>query len=91
MPKIEYKLMPDYQCDPLWSSSGNVDPKTLPISKGLQRDLQLWSNTFESATNQGQSGFASPKEKAAFVGQGTRLKNALQAELGEGYKIKYNP
>lgn len=91
MPKIEYKLMPDYQCDPLWSASGNVDPKTLPISKQLQDGLKSWGAEFERATNQGQTDFSSAKAKADFETQGTSLKNNLQAELGSSYKVKYKP
>lgn len=91
MPKIEYKLMPDYQCEPLWSTSGNVDPTTLPITKKLQDGLKTWGNTFESATNQGQTGFLNSKEKSAFEAQGKILKKSLQAELGQDYKIRYKP
>lgn len=91
MPKIEYKLMPDYQCAPLWSASGNVEPNSLPISKKLQDGLKKWGDTFESATNQGQTGFSNAKEKSAFEKQGKRLKRSLQAELGEAYKVKYSP
>jgi len=91
MPKIEYTLMPDYQCEPLWSGSGNIDPKTLPITKKLQDGLKAWSNTFESATNQGQTGFSSSKEKTNFEKQGKSLKKSLQAELGQDYKVRYKP
>ena len=91
---IPIKLMADLQCHPLWNtsaeSSGNIDPKTLPISQELQIGLRQWADNFESATNQGQTGFLSAKDKANFERQGTSLKNALQTELGEGYKVNFN-
>lgn len=49
------KLMADYQCFPLWEASpgavGNIDPKDLPISLSLQRELMVWAEKFDATLN----------------------------------------
>jgi len=85
MPHI--RLQPDIQCHPTWSGSVNVNPEKLPISEELKQAIGAWGKNFESATNQGQTGFSSSKEEATFNKQGEHLREALRTELGNGYKI----
>ena len=89
------KLMPDYQCHPLWEASpgamGNIDPDTLPISRDLVAHLAEWAKTYDSTLNVDdpvQSGFKSDGERLDFIGAGNRLAEALQAELGVDYLVK---
>lgn len=49
------KLMPDYQCCPLWNMSpgeyGDVNPADLPISKELQLGLSRWAAVYDGTLN----------------------------------------
>lgn len=91
----EIKLMADYQCFPLWEASpgivGNIDPASLPISLGLKNLLHEWSGEYDATLNledPALSGFCSDAAHAEFQRKGQFLAAALQAELGEGYRIK---
>lgn len=90
------KLMPDYQCSPLWESSsdllGNVDPASLPISENLTSKLNEWAEIFDATLNLDdpvQSGFSSEKLKDEFHDKGRDLCLLLQSELGSDYSINY--
>ena len=93
MPVI--KLMPDYECDPLWlvgENSGNIDVDMVPISALLQAQLIAWAKTYDAILNWDDplsSGFASPADELAFEQEGIRLYEALQAELGTDYEVLY--
>jgi hypothetical protein len=87
--------MPDYQCYPLWEASpgavGNIDPATLPISRGLVAQLAEWAGLYDATLNIDdpvQSGFRSDEERLAFIDAGNRLAEALQTELGSDYLVK---
>jgi hypothetical protein len=89
------KLMPDYQCHPLWEASpglvGNIDPTTLPISPGLIARLAEWAHSYDATLNLDdplQSGFKNVAEKQSFIDVGNQLAEALQAELGDSYLVK---
>ena len=45
------KLMPDYQCYPLWDMTpgeyGDLDPMTLPIPELLQSQLMDWARVLD--------------------------------------------
>jgi hypothetical protein len=49
------KLMPDYNCHPLWhhksKNVGDINPKRLPLSKGLINSLEQWAKTYDSTLN----------------------------------------
>ena len=58
------KLMPDYQCHPLWEASpgmvGNIDPATLPIPRDPVARLPEWARLYDATLNADdpvQSGF----------------------------------
>ena len=50
------KVMADYDSFPLWRADAdgptNVDPGSLPISPGLERDLSVWADAYDRTLNQ---------------------------------------
>lgn len=91
---IELKLMPDYQCYPLWGvggdNLGNIDPNSLPISEDLKLKLAKWANQYDATLNLDdplKSGFSSEKEELSFRECGEKLLNRLQIELGSQYVV----
>ena len=92
---IEIKLMPEYQCWPLWSSDidgNNVDPNTLAISDDLKRELDSWSDEYDATLNMEyppDSDFPSLEAFEQFQTKGNDLQKRLQLELGLGYRIIY--
>ncbi len=51
------KLMPDYECHPLWNISpdeyGDVDPLDLPISDALKLRLKVWAAKCDETLDRG--------------------------------------
>jgi hypothetical protein len=89
------KLMPDYDCWPLWETGedvGNIDPASLPISERLQERLEAWARRYDETLNRenpATSGFASSEVESSFEKEGVALCAALMAELGEGSEVVY--
>lgn len=90
------KLMPDYECFPLWHNgkdvSGNIDPVTLPLSSELKEKLDNWSNYYDSLLNwadPSSSDFKCENDKYRFILDGKRIKQLIKAELGDNYDIVY--
>ena len=88
------KLMPDYQCFPLWDLTpdayGDLDPKALPISELLQGQLMDWARTYDQTLNwqdPARSGFVTVEAKNSFEAEGLRLANQLREELGAEYAV----
>lgn len=88
------KLMPEYECFPLWgyinNELSNINPESLPISKRLKDDLNQWADGYESTysrNNPIESGFSSELEEKKFLNDAYALKNKLQLELGLSYEI----
>jgi hypothetical protein len=98
MPRL-LKLMPDYQCNPLWeyeeSPGGlytNPDPAELPLSEATIRDLRAWAAWFDTFINLDDpydSREVLPEESAAFDQAGRRLWAMLCRELGPGWVVSY--
>jgi hypothetical protein len=89
------KLMPDYQCFPLWEASpgqvGNIDPKNLPISNDLRTQLIMWAETYDATLNMNDpacSGFQSDEAEAQFKRIGSKLGERLREELGQNFTVK---
>lgn len=89
------KLMPDYQCFPIWNLSpgeyGDVNPAELPISKVLQLDLSRWAAAYDGTLNleyPPASGFASEEAERAFKEEGARLLKLLRNELGPDFVVE---
>lgn len=91
---IKIKLMPDYQCYPLWGMSennlGNIDPRSLPISEKLISNLMDWAKKYDATLNLEEpinSGFATKEFELAFKKEGEYLLNRLRIELGNSYHL----
>ena len=89
------KLMPDYDCHPLWHHQseevGNIDPETLGISSALVRRLNSWQQEYNQTLKREdpiKSGFSEKETEAAFVAVGYELAHDLNLEL-PGVKIIY--
>jgi hypothetical protein len=94
--KRKLKLMPDYQCHPLWGSGpegpGNVDPSTLPLSDTTVAALNRWAQRFDERLNledPPHSREPSAAEVEAFEQEGIRLWKQLRQELASGYEVSY--
>lgn len=88
------KLMPDYQCFPLWEASpgvvGNVDPNILPISDPLKKELMHWAQQYDETLNIDDplsSGFSDPGAQTAFNHTGLELAEKLRSELGDEFEV----
>jgi hypothetical protein len=86
--------MPDYFCYPLWEASpgevGNIDPRTLPISRALQQQLVDWAKVFDDTLDMSDphsAGFKSEEAIINFNKKGAYLAEQLRAELGGEYSI----
>lgn len=89
------KLMPDYQCFPLWDMTpgayGDLDPKILPISEALQMQLMDWAQVYDTTLNLDDpmnSGFKTVDAKHAFEAEGMRLADRLRKELGAEFEVQ---
>lgn len=90
------KLMPDYECFPLWHNgkkiSGDIDPVTLPLSDKLIKELCIWSDYYDSLLNWSDpvsSGFKCEDDKNQFIVDGAKIKLSIKEELGETYNVVY--
>ena len=93
------KLMPDYQCNPLWEYEEppgdlytNPDPAELPLSQATIRDLRAWAAWFDTFINLDDpydSREVLPEESAAFDQAGRRLWAVLRRELGPAWVVSY--
>ena len=91
---IKIKLMPDYQCYPLWGISennlGNIDPRSLPISENLILSLMDWAKKYDATLNLEDplnSGFATKELEFSFKKEGEHLLERLKTELGNSYYL----
>lgn len=86
------KLMPDYNCYPLWDIDKlkNIAPQELPLSKKLCVKLESWQKQYDKTLNSDYpplSGFENEKMKKSFIKEAENLKKELQVELGNEYEI----
>ncbi len=89
------KLMPDYECCPLWDMTpgeyGDIDPMTLPIPELLQSQLMDWARVYDETLNMenpANSGFITVDAKDAFEAEGMRLADRLRSELGPEFIVE---
>jgi hypothetical protein len=94
--KRKLKLMPDYQCFPLWWSEpgrvGDIDPATLPLSPETRSALDAWAQAFDSRLDlddPAHSREVSAEEALAFEREGVRLWMRLREELASEYDVSY--
>ena len=91
------KLMPDYDCWPLWAienwGPGNVDSATLPLSEQMIARLYAWAEAFTQTLNQDcppEAGFPNREAEERFEREGLKLWLELRAQLQTDYCIKYH-
>ncbi|WP_223857228.1 hypothetical protein [Acinetobacter seifertii] len=91
------KLMPDYQCYPLWEYDefglvANLNPKDLPISEILIDKLILWSGMYDETLcldDPINFVFKSIQHERIFKLLGEELFKSLSKELSGQYKVIY--
>ncbi|WP_284087216.1 hypothetical protein [Acinetobacter nosocomialis] len=91
------KLMPDYQCYPLWEYDelglvANLNPKDLPISEILIDKLILWFDMYDETLcldDPINSGFKSIQDEREFKLLGSELFDLLREELTGQYEVIY--
>lgn len=90
------KLMPDYNCFPLWCMDpdeyDNIDPNELPLSNRLKQDLTAWAGRYDAILNWDDpvnSDFKSEEEEQQFKEDGKELHQRLQEELKGKVKVTY--
>lgn len=86
MPAI--KLMPDYDCYPLWHHNsdevGVINPADLDLPEQLVNDLLAWADVYDATvkiSNPIASGFANAEDEKKFIEQGKELARQLQTAL----------
>ena len=96
MSKKIIKLMADYQSWPLWWSgnegSGNIEPKSLPISAETVERLNRWSNVFDTQLNLDDPSTIQPLQGIRlnrFESEGIALWQKLREELSDAYEVVY--
>ena len=94
MPRKEIRLMPEYDCFPLWDdlAPDNLDPSSLPISPSLNDRIQAWNRQFAATQcrdDPDESGFPTREEEIRFDEAGRVLWDELRAELGDDYVVRY--
>jgi hypothetical protein len=94
--KRKLKLMPDYQCFPLWredpTQPDNIDPSTLPLSAETLSALERWAQAFDARLDlddPAQGRDIPPAEIDAFEREGVRLWRQLRKELASEYEVSY--
>jgi hypothetical protein len=91
------KLMAEYECYALWDETSpipdNLPPEMLPLSLGLQTQINQWAQAFEDTFDREyppESGFLNRQELEQFEATGRSLAKAIQAELGPTFSVSYH-
>ena len=85
--------MADYGSWPLWHARsddvGNIDPHSLPISKELISDLNVWTEKLDATLNWDDPGHTKWPDGffTNFNQEGRKLAQRLKAELGSKFEI----
>jgi hypothetical protein len=96
---VRIKLMPDYDCSPLWWDNepgkiGNIPPDELGLSEELAGDLWTWAGAFDATLNRDdppKSGFSSVEAERGFYERGSQLAERVADELGAKAAVRYIP
>lgn len=96
MQKRVIKIMPDYQCSPLWyigrGTVENVPPDKLPLSDSLKSTILDWQKVYDDTlnfSNPAASGFKTSFEEIIFDKEGLKIWEQMIKELSELYEVKY--
>ncbi|RYF20128.1 MAG: hypothetical protein EOO77_08670 [Oxalobacteraceae bacterium] len=92
---MQIKVMPDYDCAPLWWDGGervgNINPQDLPLSEGLVEALWAWAGEYDATLNTDdpvRSGFDDDAAARDFNDRGRSLSDRLAGEL-EGATVRF--
>ena len=92
----EIRLMADYAPWPLWGRSGLLSEDDLPLSPQLKDRIKRWLNAYDQTPQVPGAGTWTPPlsdtagdEEATWVAEGTEIRDAIQRELGSGYRVIY--
>lgn len=95
---INLRLVLEYLASPIFcydvDQMGHLEIDDLEISDDLKRQLKVWDKEFQDTFNDDyppDSGFSSRQQLQRHIQQGYKLVTKLQLELGESYKINYQP
>jgi hypothetical protein len=93
---MRIKVMPDYECSPLWWDEpdrvGNIRPEDIGLSETLATDIWAWASIFDAALNDEDprfSDFRSEAEAAEFHERGRLLTARIAAELGSAANVRF--
>lgn len=88
-PLIDVRLQCDYGLGwPVWIDDGVFDVRSkAPFSDALKREIDAWAMHFQSNFAH-ESGWRTPDGAARHRAVGTHLRDALQKELGPGYRVR---
>jgi hypothetical protein len=93
---MKLRLMPDYDCHPLWETLPggvrNVAPEDLPLSRELREALSAWAERYNATLNRDDpaaSGFKTVEDERDFEATGLRLWDQLRRELGDQAEVTY--
>jgi hypothetical protein len=93
---MQIRVMPDYDCAPLWWDQadhvGDIQPEELGLSNDLCTDLWAWAAAYDATLVRSdpiKSGFVSPAAERAFEEQGRSLSNRVAGELGPEARVRY--
>jgi hypothetical protein len=96
VPVRALKLMPDYDCFPLWEEipdgTRNVDPADLPLDPELRQELLDWADAYDATLDPDyppDSGFPSPEAEVEFDRQGRDLWRRLVEQLRGAATVSY--
>lgn len=88
--------MADYFCWPLWdigpTGPDNIDPSTLPLTRGLVEDLEAWAARWDAILNQdypADSAFPSEADQQDFIMAGHELAVRVAQGLKDRYAVYY--
>jgi hypothetical protein len=88
------KVMPDYDCWPLWHDGppfedvGDIDPMTLQISASIRARLLAWANAYDLLLNRDDPS-STPAPDPSFDAEGRDITDCLQQELGRAIRVRY--
>ncbi|GBR10567.1 hypothetical protein GCM10007207_19190 [Asaia siamensis] len=88
------KLMPEYECWPLWHSGpnnyDNIDPRFLGLSDKLVEEIENWAAVYDATLDQDyppNSAFKSSRDERLFADDGFSLAEKIYLKLTRRYQV----
>lgn len=90
------KIMPDYECSPLWLIGKgvveNVSTNELNLSEPLRERISIWQKKYDETLNRHNpsvSGFINKSDEEGFEAEGREIWKQMVNELKGMYDVKY--